>query len=45
MLVQKYPDKSFLVQNLDIFVFFCEILQLDKFEGVDFKWGNSFFKF
>ena len=37
ILPEKYP-------NIDI-LFFCEILQLDKFEHVHFKYDNSFFKF
>ena len=46
MLAQKYPSKAFLVPNLGIFVgFFCKTLYLDKFEGADFKYDNSFFKF
>ena len=32
-----------MVPNLDIF-FFCKIFQLDKFEGADFKYENSFLK-
>ena len=39
ILSQKYPNKPFLVPNLG---FFCEILQLDKFEDADFKYENSF---
>ena len=45
ILVQKYPNEAFLVPNLDTFVFFLKILQVDKFEGVDFKYENSFLKF
>ena len=41
---RRYPNKAFLVQNLGIFVF-CKILQLDRFEGADFKYDNSFLKF
>ena len=33
-----------MVPNLGIFpfFFFCEMLYLDKFEGADFKYDNSF---
>ena len=34
-----------MVPNLGVFIFFCEVLQLDKFEGADFKYDNSFSKF
>ena len=40
---QKYPNHTFLVQNLDFF-FSSQNLQLDKSEGVDFKYDNSFFQ-
>ena len=40
----KIPNKAFLVSNLDIVVFFRKILQIDKFEGADFKY-DSFSKF
>ena len=33
-----------MVPNLDIFGFFCKTFQLDKFEGADFKYDNSFLK-
>ena len=42
--VQRYSNKAFLVPNLEIFVFFHKKLQLEKFEGADFKYGNSFCK-
>ena len=41
--VLKYPNKAFLLPNLDIFIFH-EILQLDKFEGADFKYDSVIFK-
>ena len=41
----KHPSKVFLIPNLGILIFFHEILQLDKFEGADFKYDNSFLKF
>ena len=44
ILVQKYPNKAFLLPNLGIF-FPWKILQFDKFEGADFKYDNSFLKF
>ena len=44
-LAQKYSNKAFLVPNLDILVFFCKNLQLDKFEGADFKYDKGFLKF
>ena len=44
ILAQKYPNKAFLVPNLDI-SFFHKILHLDKLEGADFKYDNIFFKF
>ena len=44
ILAQKYPNKVFLVPNLAIFIFH-EILQLEKFEGADFKYVNIIFKF
>ena len=40
---QKYPNQTFLVSNLDIFVFLRN-LPTDKFEGADFKYDNSFFQ-
>ena len=43
ILAQKYWNKAFLVPNLSFF-FVCKILQLDKFEGVDFKYDNIFFE-
>ena len=36
-----YPKNT----QIQTFLFFCEILQLDKFEHVHFKYDNSFFKF
>ena len=42
---QKYPNKAFLVPNLGFFFFFfCEILQLDKFESADLKCVNIVLK-
>ena len=43
ILAQKYPNKALLVPNLSNFIFH-EILQVDKFEGADFKCDNSFFE-
>ena len=40
---QKYPNKAFLVPNLNIFVFW-QNLQLGKFDAGDFKYSNSFLK-
>ena len=40
---KKYSNKGFLVLNLDI-LFFRKVLQLEKFEGADFKYDNSFSK-
>ena len=42
----KIPKKkAFLVRNLEIIGgFFCEILQLEKFEGADFKYDNNVFQ-
>ena len=47
----KYPIKAFLIKNnkirffcLKLSHFFCEIFQLDKFEGVDFKYDKIVFK-
>ena len=40
---QKYPNKAFWSQ-IQAFLFFHKILQLDKFEGADLKCDNSFFK-
>ena len=53
ILAQKYPNKAFLVKNtqirhfwsqIQVFLFFRKISQLDKFEGADFKYDNSIFK-
>ena len=44
ILAQKYPIKAFFGPKFPFF-FFCEILQVDKFEGVDFEYNNSFLKF
>ena len=53
-LAQKYRNAAFLVKNTQIrhcwsqieaFLFLHKILQLDKFEGADFKYGNSFLNF
>ena len=35
---KKYPNKAFLVSSLDFF--FCETLQLDKFDGADFNYDS-----
>ena len=35
---------AFLVPNLGIFVFCRKVLQLDKFDGADFNYDNSFLK-
>ena len=43
ILPQKYPDKAFLVANV-AFLFFREILQLDKFESAHFKYRNIVFR-
>ena len=43
-LAQKYPNTSFLLPSLGIFGVFCEIFQLDKYEGADFKYDSSFFQ-
>ena len=40
ILSQKDPKKEFLVPNFGIF-FPCKTLKFDKFEGTDFKYGNS----
>ena len=40
----KYQNEAFWVPNVIRFVFH-DTLQLDKFEGADFQYGNSFFKF
>ena len=54
ILVQKYQNRVFLFKNTQIrpfwfqfqtFSLFHDILQLDKFEGADFKYGNIAFKF
>ena len=54
ILAQKYLNNTFLVKNTQIwnflsqiltFLFLRKILQLDKFEGIDFKCNNSFLKF
>ena len=41
---QKYPNKAYLVSNLDMF-FVSLNLQLDKLEGPYFKYDNIVFKF
>ena len=33
----------FFISNLGI-LFFCQILQIDKFEGVDFKYDKNYLK-
>ena len=40
---QKYPNKAFLVPILMIFC--TKKLNLEKFDGVYFKHGNTFLKF
>ena len=45
ILAQKYPNNPFLVPNLRLLFFFWKILQIDKFQGVDFKYDNSLWKF
>ena len=40
----KYENEAFWVPNVIHFIFH-DTFQLDKFEGADFKYGNSFFKF
>ena len=46
LLSQKYTNKAFWVPNLSLSIFFShEIIQLDKFEGADFKYDNIFLKF
>ena len=37
----KHPNKAFLVPNLKVLIF-CLKLQLDKLEGVDYKYDNRF---
>ena len=44
VLDQKYPNKAFLVPNLGTFVFLRNF-ELDKFEGADFRYVNTFSKF
>ena len=41
---KKYWNKAFFVQNLSIFVS-SQNLELEKFEGDDFRYDNSFLKF
>ena len=41
ILAEKYPDKAFWCQ-IQTFLFFRTILQLDKFEGADFKYDIIF---
>ena len=43
ILAQKLPNKTFFVPNLEQLLF-CEIFQIDKFEGADFKYEKSFLK-
>ena len=45
ILAKKKPNKAFLVTKLYAFEVFRKILQLYKFQGADFKYDNSFFKF
>ena len=42
--IPKYEIRHFLSQ-IQAFLSFCKILQLDKFEGADFKYDNIVFKF
>ena len=42
--VQKYPSKAFLVISLRIFIF-ARNFAFRKFEGIDLKQDNGFFKF
>ena len=42
ILAQKYSNKTLLTKPRSLF--FCKILLLDKFEGADFKYKNSFFQ-
>ena len=48
ILAQNYPNKTFLVPNLAIFIisrnFAHKILQFDQYEGADFKFNNRLFK-
>ena len=37
ILAQKYPNQAFLVQNVSIFFFFYEILQIGKFKSADLR--------
>ena len=39
----KTPKSGIFLYQIQAFLFFREILQIDKFEGVDFKYGNRFF--
>ena len=41
----KSPKKRHFWFQILAFLFFHEISQLDKFEGADFNYGNSIFKF
>ena len=52
ILAQKYPNKTFSVKNIQIrhfwsqtlaFLLLHEHFQINKFEGADFKYDNSFF--
>ena len=44
ILAEKYPNKAFWCQ-IQTFLFFRTILQLDKFEGADFKYDIIVFNF
>ena len=53
VLSQKYPNKTFLFKytqikhfcsQIQVILFFRQILQLDKFEGADFKYDSIVFK-
>ena len=43
VFVQKYPNQACLIPNLRIFILH-QTLQLDKFDGVDFKYDNGSFE-
>ena len=43
-MAQKYANYGFLFRDLKIFIL-QQTLQLNKFEGADFKYDNGFFEF
>ena len=45
MPAQKYTSKALFNSNVGVFIYFSKILQLDKFEGADFKCDNNVFTF